>query len=197
MADDEHLRRLVETNRGERQEGKVVVFGIKALADTNRAEIDRNKTDIAKLDERVRSISEAAGANASRDQDQDRRMQDLETRQTRNDHQLGELSIVVTEAAAAGKTMTGAFVDLKQQIDALREVGTDEPPGEGFDAWVARWRAAATPTNLVLLVVIVTTIGSLLRGEITRTDAAQQIRAATAEAIEASAPPAPEVHNEP
>ena len=192
---DDHLRRLVETNRSEIQEGKIVVFGIKALADTHTTEIDRNKADISKIDERMRTVSEAAGANASRDQDQDRRMQDLEQRQARADQQIGDLSVVVTEAVGAAKTMTGAFTGLKGQIDALRlaEATAEEPAGEGFEAWLARWRAAATPTNLVLLVVIVTTIGSLLRGEITRTDAADQIRAATAEAIEASAPPAPEV----
>lgn len=188
---DDHLRRLAENNRAEIQEGKVVVFGIKALADTHTTEIERNKQDISKIDERLRTLSEASGANASRDQDQDRRMQDLEQRQTRTDQQIGDLSVVVTEAVGAAKTMTGAFQDVRGQIDALRlaEATAEEPAGEGVEAWLARWRAAATPTNLVLLVVIVTTIGSLLRGEITRTDAAAQIRAATAEAIEASAPP--------
>ena len=188
---DDHLRRLAESNRAEIQEGKVIVFGIKALADTHTTEIERNKQDISKIDERLRTLSEASGANASRDQDQDRRMQDLEQRQIRTDQQIGDLSVVVTEAVGAAKTMTGAFENVRGQIDALRlaEATAEEPAGEGVEAWLARWRAAATPTNLVLLVVIVTTIGSLLRGVITRTDAAAQIRAATVEAIEASAPP--------
>ncbi len=115
-------------------------------------------------------------------------MQDLETKQAQTDRQVGDLSLVVTEAVGAAKTLTGAFQDMKGQIDTIRDLEPD-PPKNGYDAWTKQWRAAATPTNLVLLVVIVTTIGGLLRGEITRTAAADQIRAATVEAIEAATPP--------
>lgn len=181
---DDHLRRLAEQNRGEIQRGKEVVFGIAATVESHTAEIQRNKSDLEKLDERMRVISEAAGANASRDIDQDRRMQDLQTRQTRTDQQVGELSVVVTEAVGAARSLTGAFQDMKTQIDGIRaETATEEQQSaEGFDAWLRQWREAATPTNAVLLIVLLTTIGGLLRGEITRADAAQQLRTVAIEA---------------
>ena len=190
MPDDD----LDRQNRAEIQEGKRVVFAIMATVETHTAEIARNASDIGKIDERVRVLADSAGANASRDADQDRRMQDLETRQTRSDGQIGDLSLVVTEAVVAAKTLTGAFVDLRGQIDQLRAADSDplDEPSGGYDAWTKQWREAATPTNAVLLIVVVTTIGAMVRGEINQAEATAQIQAAAQSAIVAPPPEAPE-----
>ncbi len=54
---------------------------------------------------------------------------------------------------------------------------------EGFKAWVSNWREALTPTNVIFLILIVSTLGSLLRGEMTRDEAVEEIRKAAQEAV--------------
>ena len=188
MPPDEHTRRLAELNQTDINEGKRVVYEIKATLEGLAASVTRNAQDVQKLDDRARRIAETVGTNSSRDTDQDRLMQDLEVRQSRTEGQVTDLGKAVSEAASAARNMTGAFEDIKTQIDRLRESDVDAPDVHGWESWKTQWRQAATPTNFVLLIVIVTTIGGLLRGEISRADAAAQIQAA-AQAAAIAAPP--------
>jgi len=149
----DELQRQIDVNRADIAKGKELVYPVVEQAKTNTAAIDRLEGQVEKVETR------------------------LEGKIERTDTQVQDLSLVVTEAIGAAKTLTGAFDGMSAQIATIRESEAPiEPDAKGFEAWKTQWREAATPTNFVLLIVIVTTIGSLVRREIGQAEAAAQIQ---------------------
>jgi len=126
------------------------------------------------IDERLRVTEQSAAANKNHDGEQDRRIETLE-------QGMVEMKLHVDGVKEAAAGATAEFSGLKQEIAAIRQ--KSKPEDEGFKAWIANWRAAVTPTNVTLLIVILSTLGALIRGEITRDDAEAQIRRAAETAV--------------
>ena len=85
------------------------------------------------------------------------------------------------------------MVKAREEKEAEKQAKIDaaEKEAEERKSWMKRWRDAATPQNIVALVVIVSAIGAFLNGEITKAELAAQVQEAALQAPPPNYQPGP------